>query len=118
MTTDTASPSDQPQNASEISGSSSRQTPSVPIDDPTSPAVISLFCGCGGFDLGFEKAGFSVPLAYDADATVVKTYNYNRRKRKNGIVPSIAHVADLLVKTGDEIISDFERLGLNQAPLG
>jgi len=80
--------------------------------------VISLFCGCGGFDLGFENAGFAVPLAYDANPVVVQTYNHNRRNPSTGVVPSTACVADLLIKTGEQIIEDFERLGTGQSPRG
>ena len=29
--------------------------------------VISLFSGCGGLDLGFEKAGFDIPIANEFD---------------------------------------------------
>ena len=29
--------------------------------------VISLFSGCGGLDLGFEKAGFNIPVANEFD---------------------------------------------------
>ncbi len=39
--------------------------------------VVSLFCGCGGLDLGFEKAGFNVVWANDIDKYAVKTYNVN-----------------------------------------
>ena len=31
--------------------------------------VISLFSGCGGLDLGFEKAGFNIPIANEFDKT-------------------------------------------------
>ena len=27
--------------------------------------LLSLFCGAGGLDLGFEEAGFAVDLAFD-----------------------------------------------------
>ena len=32
--------------------------------------VISLFSGCGGLDLGFEKAGFNIPVANEFDKTI------------------------------------------------
>lgn len=39
--------------------------------------VISLFSGCGGLDLGFEKAGFEVPLANEFDKTIWETFKRN-----------------------------------------
>jgi DNA (cytosine-5)-methyltransferase 1 len=120
MTTTTASPQlirSEDKAGTHVSGD--ERTPLTQSVEPrNAPVVISLFCGCGGFDLGFEKAGFSVPLAYDANATVVDTYNHNRRRHEDGVLPSIARIADLMVKTGAEIIEDFEELGLNQAPSG
>ena len=32
--------------------------------------VISLFSGCGGLDLGFERAGFNIPVANEFDKTI------------------------------------------------
>lgn len=39
--------------------------------------VISLFSGCGGLDLGFEKAGFNVPVANEFDPTIFETFKVN-----------------------------------------
>lgn len=39
--------------------------------------IISLFSGCGGLDLGFEKAGFKVTWANDNSKSVWKTYESN-----------------------------------------
>ena len=39
--------------------------------------VLSLFSGCGGLDLGFEKAGFKIPVANEFDPTIFETYKYN-----------------------------------------
>lgn len=39
--------------------------------------VISLFSGCGGLDLGFEKAGFEIPVANEFDKTIWKTFKIN-----------------------------------------
>lgn len=39
--------------------------------------VISLFCGCGGLDKGFENAGFNVIWANDNDENIGETYKYN-----------------------------------------
>ncbi len=39
--------------------------------------VLSLFSGCGGLDLGFEKAGFEIPVANEFDKTIWETYKVN-----------------------------------------
>lgn len=39
--------------------------------------VISLFSGCGGLDLGFEKAGFKVPVANEFDKKIFETFKAN-----------------------------------------
>lgn len=42
--------------------------------------VISLFSGCGGLDLGFERAGFSVPVANEFDSSIFETFKINHPK--------------------------------------
>lgn len=44
--------------------------------------IISLFSGCGGLDLGFERAGFEIPVANDYDKTIWSTYKVNHPKTK------------------------------------
>ena len=42
--------------------------------------IISLFSGCGGLDLGFEKAGFKIPIANEYDKTIWATFKINHPK--------------------------------------
>lgn len=44
--------------------------------------VISLFSGCGGLDLGFEKAGFEIPIANEFDKDIWETYKVNHPNTK------------------------------------
>ena len=39
--------------------------------------VLSLFAGCGGLDLGFERAGFQIPFANEFDKTIFETFKIN-----------------------------------------
>ena len=40
-------------------------------------SVIDLFAGCGGFSIGFEKAGFRVTKAVEIDSQIAHTYSMN-----------------------------------------
>lgn len=42
--------------------------------------VVSLFSGCGGLDLGFERAGFNIPVANEYDPTIYETFKVNHPK--------------------------------------
>ena len=44
--------------------------------------VISLFSGCGGLDLGFERAGFDILVANEFDKTIWDTFEANHPKTK------------------------------------
>lgn len=39
--------------------------------------IIDLFAGCGGLSLGFEMAGFNIPLAIEIDEWASETYKKN-----------------------------------------
>jgi DNA (cytosine-5)-methyltransferase 1 len=53
----------------------------------SSRSLISLFSGCGGFDLGFQQRGFVLTGAFDHDCIAVEHYKRNLR--------SEAYLADL-----------------------
>ena len=38
------------------------------------PKMVSLFSGCGGLDLGFERAGFDIIFANDFDKDAQAVY--------------------------------------------
>jgi len=50
--------------------------------------LISLFCGAGGLDLGFEQARFRIGAAIDLRGFSIKSYNHNR-KHRSGHVASV-----------------------------
>ena len=42
-------------------------------------AIVSLFAGAGGLDLGFEKAGFNIIWANEYDKNIWATYEANHK---------------------------------------
>lgn len=44
--------------------------------------LLSLFSGCGGLDLGFEKAGFEISVANESDPSIWATYKANHPNTK------------------------------------
>ena len=44
--------------------------------------IISLFSGCGGLDLGFERAGFDIAVANEFDKNIWETFRVNHPKTK------------------------------------
>ena len=44
--------------------------------------IIDLFAGCGGLSLGFEMAGFNIPVAIEKDDWASETYKKNHPTTK------------------------------------
>ena len=58
--------------------------------------IVSLFAGCGGLDLGFEKAGLRIVWANEFDKSISETYRLNHPN-------TILNTSDIRLLTGDDI---------------
>lgn len=54
--------------------------------------LLSLFCGAGGLDLGFEQAGFEIGLAYDKNPAGIRSYNHNRNRSDRAFVADVTRL--------------------------
>lgn len=68
--------------------------------------LLSLFSGCGGLDLGFERAGFEVGLAYDIRPDSISSWNRNRPGSLGGHVADLQsiHIADMDKHFGEQFV--------------
>ena len=62
--------------------------------------LLSLFCGCGGLDLGFHQAGFKTALAYDKRAASLASW-------RNAFPDGKAVEQDIFELTLEKIDRDF-----------
>ena len=75
--------------------------------------LLSLFCGAGGLDIGFEQCNFEIGLAFDKKDDSVSSYNHNRRV-KRGYCRDVNH---LTLEMLDEIHgSEFAPVGVIGGP--
>lgn len=65
--------------------------------------VISLFSGCGGFDLGFKKAGYEIVYANDNDKNVKETYEKNLKHKI--IIEDIRNIDKSTIPNGQVLIA-------------
>lgn len=60
--------------------------------------LLSLFCGAGGLDAGFEDEDYEVGLAFDLRKDSIASYNHNRKGK-----PARGHVRDVSTLTLNEL---------------
>lgn len=76
--------------------------------------LLSLFCGAGGLDLGFEQAGFEIGLALDRKKDSVDSYN---RNRPEAAVAQVQDLADISLETLDLLFGgEFKPAGVIGGP--
>jgi len=73
--------------------------------------VVSLFCGPGGFDVGFEQAGFVPVVAIDADPAACKTFQRNHAQTS-------VLVRDLAKAPRKYVVERLHELPHNPRPVG
>jgi DNA (cytosine-5)-methyltransferase 1 len=75
------------------------------------PTFVDLFCGAGGFSLGFRAAGARAVAAADVDEVSAATYAHNFRVLQRGCPPNV-----LSGDQGNLEQIDVEMLGVTEHP--
>ena len=81
------------------------------------PKVVSVFCGCGGLDLGFKEAGFQLVYACDNDEAAVDCYarNLDRNVFVRDVTSSEFHADIANVGACDVVLGGFPCQGFSKA---
>lgn len=79
--------------------------------------VISLFCGAGGLDLGFVKAGHEIVWANDIDKDSVDSFNNYYLLGGHGIRKNIYYIPATKIPDADIVIGGFPCEGFSIANL-
>ncbi|OBK82934.1 DNA cytosine methyltransferase [Mycobacterium sp. 1165178.9] len=66
------------------------------------PTVATFYCGAGGLDIGFERAGFEIIFANDIDPVAVETHR--RFSKARVAVAGDVHNVDLRPAAGADVI--------------
>ena len=78
--------------------------------------VVSLFCGAGGLDLGFERAGHHIIWANDFDKFAIETYKKNFNIEHTEIIlASIQDIKSDDIPNSDIVIGGFPCQGFSMA---
>lgn len=78
--------------------------------------VVSLFCGCGGLDLGFERTGHEIIWANDIDKNAIETYKNNFNIEKTRLVlDAIENIPSNNIPECDIVIGGFPCQGFSVA---
>lgn len=78
--------------------------------------VVSLFCGAGGLDLGFVRAGHEVVWATDIDEHAIATYHHNISKHAH--LGDIKNIDASSIPDCDIVIGGFPCQGFSVANTG
>lgn len=78
--------------------------------------IVSLFCGCGGLDLGLKKAGHKIIWANDFDDDSITTYKKNIADKNEIVVcKSITEIPSTDIPDCDLVIGGFPCQGFSVA---
>ena len=81
------------------------------------PSVVSIFCGCGGLDLGFKDAGFELLYACDNDPSAVDCYarNIDGRVFRRDVTTDAFHSDIESLGSCDVVLGGFPCQGFSKA---